>query len=89
MLLVGPMTEKRLIRTLAWYEHAPVDRLLGEAELTRADLTMLKELFGTAPDDLMYDCYPVQPAHVILLQRYVDVAIDLSKYAFFVECHTE
>ena len=83
------MPHANLIRTLAWYELDPGDSFVDEVELKGADLQSLQLIFAANPDDLMYDCFPVNLAHVTQLRAYVDIEIDLTAYAYFVECRTK
>ena len=74
----------KVLRTLTWFDKTG-DDLIGEVRLRGATLPALQKLFNIPAENPMYDCYPVAPEHVALLQRWADLRIDLDKYAYFVE----
>jgi hypothetical protein len=78
-------------RVLRAYEKSG-ETLLQELPLNGISLTKLQQLFGYAADDPMYDCYPLPPEHLPVLERYVaDQSLgklDSHSCDYFLECDT-
>ncbi len=71
-------------RWLRWYE-LNGNNLVDEEQVTQASLAQLQEIFGTTPDDPMFECYPVAAQHIQRLATFVSQPIELSRFAYFVE----
>jgi hypothetical protein len=67
------------------FERDPRDDLVGEWEIAGVSLAELQELFGVAPDNPMYDSFPVTEAQSAPLQRATGIEIDLHHYDYFVD----
>lgn len=74
----------RINRTLTYFSKE-TDELVGEVPLAGIDLAGLQRIFHVEPDDPMYECYVVGPAHVLAIQPHVSETIDLDQYDYFVE----
>lgn len=78
---------EKIKRVLRWYSKLG-DSLIGECWLRNVYLDKLRELFGQATDDPMYDAYPVSKEQIEYLQKYcIDHQIDLNAYDYFVESY--
>jgi hypothetical protein len=81
--------EVGITRVLVAFEREPGEELVAEWPLAGLEAPELRELFGAAGDDPMYDCWPVADEHVRRLGRAAEHAIDLSRYDYFVEAYRE
>ena len=69
----------RVLRAFRWDN----DELAGEWPIRGLELPDLRELFDAS--DEMYASYPVRREHVPTLERATGHAIDLDRYAYFVD----
>lgn len=70
---------------LRWFEKDPSDNFVGETQLLGLSLPALQSVFGVEAENLMFDSWSVEDAHLEFLAKHVDVEIDLSKFDYFVE----
>jgi hypothetical protein len=78
--------DDNIVRLVSFYSKGG-DFPAGKHRLEGIRVSELQSMFGIAPENPMYDVYPVGPDQARHLQRFVKEAIDLEKYDYFVECY--
>jgi hypothetical protein len=65
------------------------DQLAGEIALHDFTADVIRPFFAVAPEDPMYDAYPVSLEVAEALSPYLAGTLDLEKYDYFVEFHRD
>lgn len=78
----------KINRVLSWYEKSPGSAFVEQAKLEEISLCELQQLFNQPVENPMYECYPVQQQHVVVLSQYAGRKINLTEYEYFVECYS-
>ena len=74
----------RVRRWLRWYS-MDSDRLAGEVELQDSDMSIVREVAGWTPEDLLRGCCPVPADRLPSLMGYWPIPADTSRLEFFFE----
>jgi hypothetical protein len=61
------------------------DHLAGEIALHDFTADVIRQFFNVAPEDPMYDAYPVSREIAEVLSPHLAEPLDLEKYDYFVE----
>jgi hypothetical protein len=79
--------EVGITRVLVAYQPEPGEGLVAQWPLVGIELPELRDLFGVADDNPMYDCWAVDARHVERLSHAVDHELDLTSHDYFVEAY--
>jgi hypothetical protein len=58
---------------------------VGETEISEIPLEKLQAIFSVAPDNPMYDSYPITELKSQLLSKYVNFNFNFGLYDYFLE----
>ncbi len=79
------LNEVKSVRVIRWYDKES-EKLVGEFVLKAVNLADLQNLFGESKVNLMVDSYPISTTQASYLQKYIDQAIKLESFDYYLEC---